>query len=90
VDVCELVLGNEVEMGLEAGSPQEPVEAYFAKAVKNNNGSGVLLLTDILGIDNEDTRDYAFRLACFGYNVFMPGEDGPHFLDCRSYERVPR
>lgn len=61
-------------MDSEGAGPQEPVEAYFAKAVKNNNGSGVLLLTDILGIGNEDTRDYAFRLACFGYNVFVPGK----------------
>lgn len=65
---CELVLGREVKLGVGADS----FGAHFAEAVKNRNGSGVLLLTDVLGYEDQDTRDFAYRLSCFGYSVLVP------------------
>eukprot|EP00475_Leptophrys_vorax_P015001 TRINITY_DN21304_c0_g1_i1.p1 TRINITY_DN21304_c0_g1~~TRINITY_DN21304_c0_g1_i1.p1 ORF type:complete len:402 (+),score=-4.41 TRINITY_DN21304_c0_g1_i1:186-1391(+) len=46
--------------------------AHLVEPVRNVNGSGVVLLTDELGLDNEDTRMFAYRLACFGYSVLIP------------------
>ena len=60
-DICELVNGYEVEMG-EAG-----VSGYYIQALKNNNGAGILVLTDVFGFRNNATRDIVLRLACFGY-----------------------
>lgn len=65
---CELVLGREVKLGTGA----DTFGAHFAEAVKNRNGSGVLLLTDVLGYEDQDTRDFAYRLSCFGYSVLVP------------------
>ena len=60
-DICELVNGYEVEMG-EAG-----VSGYYIQALKNNNGAGILVLTDVFGFRSNATRDFVLRLACFGY-----------------------
>jgi carboxymethylenebutenolidase len=62
-EVCELVNGTDVELG--EGS--ESFQAYFIQAIKNNNGAGVLLLTDVYGHQHSATRDFVYRLACFGY-----------------------
>eukprot|EP00250_Pteridium_aquilinum_P009590 c18777_g1_i1 orf=138-1091(+) len=67
-DVCELVSRLELTLG----EGENAMGAYLVKAVKNNNGAAVLLLTDVLGFNNNDTRDFAYRLSCFGYNVLVP------------------
>ena len=63
LDDCELVLGKDIELQTPSGN----VEAHLIQPVKNRNGSGVLLLTDVRGVHDSDTRDFAYRLACFGY-----------------------
>lgn len=65
---CELVNGVE----LSIGEGTDGIEAYLCKAVKNNNGSGILLLSDIFGYEDSATRDFAYRIACNGYNVLVP------------------
>lgn len=60
---CELVNGQEVILGESTDS----IRAYLLKAVKNNNGTGILLLSDIFGFENSSTRDFAYRIACNGY-----------------------
>ncbi|KAL3616193.1 hypothetical protein CASFOL_039583 [Castilleja foliolosa] len=40
--------------------------------MKNNNAVGILLLSDIFGFEDSSTRDFAYRLACNGYNVLVP------------------
>ncbi|XP_071729319.1 uncharacterized protein [Rutidosis leptorrhynchoides] len=67
-EACELVNGIEVSIG--EGS--DAVNAYLLTAVKNNNGTGVLLLSDIFGFEDSSTRDFAYRIACNGYNVLLP------------------
>ncbi|KAK9048539.1 hypothetical protein SSX86_032496 [Deinandra increscens subsp. villosa] len=67
-EACELVNGIEVSIG--EGS--ETVAAYLLTAVKNNNGIGILLLSDIFGFEDSSTRDFAYRIACNGYNVLLP------------------
>ncbi|KAL8209164.1 hypothetical protein R6Q57_018519 [Mikania cordata] len=62
-EACELVNGVEVLIG--EGS--DAVAAYLLTAVKNNNGTGVLLLSDIFGFEDSATRDFAYRIACNGY-----------------------
>ncbi|BAS94144.1 Os05g0429500, partial [Oryza sativa Japonica Group] len=37
-----------------------------------NNGTGVLLLSDVFGFEDSATRDFAYRVACHGYNVLVP------------------
>ncbi|PON79381.1 Dienelactone hydrolase [Parasponia andersonii] len=64
-DACELVNGIELSIG-------EDVDAYLFKAVKNNNGTGILLLSDVFGFEDSSTRDFAYRVACNGYNVLVP------------------
>lgn len=68
LDDCELVLGKDIELKTSRGN----VEAHLVQPVKNRNGSGVLLLTDVRGVHDSDTRDFAYRLACFGYSVLIP------------------
>lgn len=66
---CELVNGVELVLG----EGQDSIRAYLLKAVKNNNGTGILLLSDIFGFENSSTRDFAYRVACNGYKyVFFP------------------
>ncbi|XP_010272540.1 PREDICTED: carboxymethylenebutenolidase homolog isoform X2 [Nelumbo nucifera] len=65
---CELVNGVELILGEGADS----VRAYLLKAVKNNNGNGILLLSDVYGFEDSSTRDFAYRVACNGYNVLVP------------------
>lgn len=68
IEECEVVLGKEVVLG----EGEDAYRVHLVQPVKNSNGSGVLLLTDILGFANADTRDFAYRLACFGYSVLIP------------------
>ncbi|KAK1427588.1 hypothetical protein QVD17_16276 [Tagetes erecta] len=67
-EACELVNGVEVLIG----EGDDAVAAYLLTAVKNNNGTGVLLLSDIFGFEDSATRDFAYRIACNGYNVLLP------------------
>ncbi|KAJ0614060.1 putative dienelactone hydrolase, alpha/Beta hydrolase [Helianthus annuus] len=67
-EACELVSGVEVSIGEGSDS----VAAYLLTAVKNNNGTGILLLSDIFGFEDSCTRDFAYRIACNGYNVLLP------------------
>lgn len=60
---CELVSGTEISLGEGSDS----IRAYLFNAVKNNNGTGILLLSDIFGFENSFTRDFAYRVACSGY-----------------------
>ncbi|PWA46138.1 carboxymethylenebutenolidase [Artemisia annua] len=62
-EACELV--NGVELSIGEGS--DSVAAYLLTAVKNNNGIGILLLSDIFGFEESSTRDFAYRIACNGY-----------------------
>ena len=66
-DVCELV--SRLELTLGAG--EDAMDAYLVKAMKNNNGAAVLLLTDDFGYNDNDTRDFAYRLSCFGYKYVL-------------------
>ncbi|KAH9317766.1 hypothetical protein KI387_019535, partial [Taxus chinensis] len=67
-EVCELVSGRELVLGEDGDS----FDAYLLKAVKNNNGAAVLLLSDVFGFEDSGTRDFAYRLSCNGYNVLLP------------------
>ncbi|KAK2970919.1 hypothetical protein RJ640_007610 [Escallonia rubra] len=67
-EACELVNGAELSIGEGVDS----INAYFFTAVKNNNGTGILLLSDIFGFEDTSTRDFAYRVACNGYNVLVP------------------
>ncbi|PIN12506.1 putative hydrolase related to dienelactone hydrolase [Handroanthus impetiginosus] len=67
-EACELVSGSELTIGDEA----EGIRACLFQAVKNNNGTGILLLSDIFGFEDSSTRDFAYRVACNGYNVLVP------------------
>jgi hypothetical protein len=71
-DVCELVSRLELTLG----EGEDAMDAYLVKAMKNNNGAAVLLLTDAFGYNDNDTRDFAYRLSCFGYKYVDP------FLSC--------
>ncbi|KAI0497214.1 hypothetical protein KFK09_020436 [Dendrobium nobile] len=67
-EACELVNGTEILIGGSGDS----IRAYLFKAVKNNNGTGLLLLSDIFGFEDSSTRDFAYQIACNGYNVLVP------------------
>ncbi|KAK4284970.1 hypothetical protein QN277_001728 [Acacia crassicarpa] len=67
-EVCELVSGVELSLG----ELEDSIHAYLFKAVKNNNGTGILLLSDIFGFEDSSTRDFAYRIACNGYNILVP------------------
>lgn len=62
-EACELVSGVE----LSIGEGDDNISAYLFKAVKNNNGTGLLLLSDVFGFEDSFTRDFAYRVACNGY-----------------------
>jgi len=62
-EACELVSGVE----LSIGEGDDNIRAYLFKAVKNNNGTGLLLLSDVFGFEDSFTRDFAYRVACNGY-----------------------
>ncbi|MQM01538.1 hypothetical protein Taro_034300 [Colocasia esculenta] len=64
-ETCELVNGVE----LVIGEGDESIRAYLLKAVKNNNGTGILLLSDIFGFEDSCTREFAYRVACSGYKL---------------------
>ncbi|KAL8467331.1 hypothetical protein ACS0TY_036160 [Phlomoides rotata] len=66
---CELVNGTELTIeDEEAGG----IQASLFTAVKNNNETGILLLSDIFGFQDSATTDFAYRVACNGYNVLVP------------------
>ncbi|KAL9269830.1 Carboxymethylenebutenolidase-like protein [Drosera capensis] len=67
-EACELVNGAE----LTIGEGDDAVNAHLFKAVKNNNGTGIILLSDIFGFEDSFTRDFAYRVACNGFNVLVP------------------
>lgn len=62
-EACELVNGTEIMIG----EGDDSFSAYLFKAVKNNNGIGIILLSDIFGFEDTSTRDFAYRVACNGY-----------------------
>lgn len=62
-EACELVSGVELSLGEGADN----IQAYLFKAVKNNNGTGILLLSDVFGFEDSSTREFAYRIACNGY-----------------------
>lgn len=66
-EACELV--NGVELSIDEGL--DTIRAYLFKAVKNNNGTGILLLSDIFGFEDSSTRDFAYRVACNGYKYVL-------------------
>lgn len=66
-EACELVNGVE----LSIGEGVDNIRAYLFKAVKNNNGTGLLLLSDVFGFEDTSTRDFAYRVACNGYKYAM-------------------
>ncbi|ESQ38895.1 hypothetical protein EUTSA_v10001825mg [Eutrema salsugineum] len=63
-EACELV--NRAEVSIDG------VEAHLLTAVKNNNGTGLLILSDVFGFQDSSTSDFAYRVACNGYNVLVP------------------
>ncbi|KAJ3677996.1 hypothetical protein LUZ60_001799 [Juncus effusus] len=67
-EACELVNGVD----LVIGEGEDAIHAYLLTAVKNNNGSGLILLSDFYGFEDSCTRDFAYRIACNGYNVLVP------------------
>ncbi|KAF5951795.1 hypothetical protein HYC85_009739 [Camellia sinensis] len=62
-EACELVNGVEISIG----EGDDSILACLFTAMKNNNGTGILLLSDILGFEDSSTRDFAYRVACNGY-----------------------
>lgn len=68
-DACELVNGMELSIGEQ---PHHSIPAYLFKAVKNNNGTAILLLSDLFAFQHSSIRDFAYRLACIGFNVLLP------------------
>ncbi|CAN6440074.1 unnamed protein product [Victoria cruziana] len=67
-EACELVKGVELSLG----ENDDTFHAYLLEAVKNNKGRGIILLSDIFGFQDSSTRDFAYRVACSGYNVLVP------------------
>jgi carboxymethylenebutenolidase len=57
------VNGFDVDLGDE----EDGFSGYYIQALKNNNGAGVLLLSDVYGYESSGIRDFVYRLACFGY-----------------------
>lgn len=79
-EACELVNGVE----LSIGEDDDNIRAYLFKAVKNNNGTGLLLLSDVFGFEDSFTRDFAYRVACNGYKYV------PHLLPINIVLRFTR
>lgn len=67
-ETCEIVSRFNVTLG----ESSDPFQGYMVQAIKNNNGAALLFLSDVYGFEDTDTRDFAYRLACFGYNVLVP------------------
>lgn len=67
-EACELVSGEELSLE----DDDDNIHAYLFKAVKNNNGIGLLLLSDIYGFEDSFTRDFAYRVACNGFKYVSP------------------
>lgn len=66
-EACELVNG----VALSIGEGVDTIDAYLFKAVKNNNGTGIMLLSDVFGFEDTSTRDFAYRVACNGYKYVI-------------------
>ncbi|XP_011003955.1 PREDICTED: uncharacterized protein LOC105110575 [Populus euphratica] len=62
-EACELVSG--LELSIVEGD--DSINTYLLNAVKNNNGTGTLLLSGIFGFEDSSTREFAYRVACNGY-----------------------
>ncbi|KAI8020304.1 hypothetical protein LOK49_LG04G03009 [Camellia lanceoleosa] len=62
-EACELVNGVEISIG----EGDDSILACLFTAMKNNNGTDILLLSDILGFEDLSTRDFAYRVACNGW-----------------------
>ncbi|KAF8100774.1 hypothetical protein N665_0217s0001 [Sinapis alba] len=62
-ETCELV--NRIEVSIDS------VEGHLLTAEKNNNKTGLLLLSDVFGFQNSSTSDFSYRVACNGYNVLV-------------------
>ncbi|THF95206.1 hypothetical protein TEA_016023 [Camellia sinensis var. sinensis] len=62
-EACELVNGVEILIG----EGDDSILACLFTVVKNNNGTGILLLSDILGFEDSSTRDFAYHVACNSY-----------------------
>lgn len=67
-EACELVNGTELTIEDQG----DVIPAHLFTAVKNNNATGILLLSDIFGFQDSATTDFAYRVACNGYNVLVP------------------
>lgn len=61
---CELVSGMELSIGEQ---PDRTVPAHLFKAVKNNNGTAILLLSDLFAFQDSSITDFAYRVACNGF-----------------------
>ena len=77
-EACELVNGKE----LSIGEGDDNVRAYLFQAVKNNNGTGILLLSDVFGFEDSATRDFAYRVACNGYKYCASVDVSRPFMSC--------
>ncbi|GMP99487.1 hypothetical protein CsSME_00046936 [Camellia sinensis var. sinensis] len=67
-EACELVNGVKISIG----EGDDSILACLFTVVKNNNGTDILLLSDILGFEDSSTRDFAYRVACNSYNLLVP------------------
>ncbi|KAK9110131.1 hypothetical protein Sjap_018191 [Stephania japonica] len=81
-ETCELVNGVELTLGED---PADRIDAYLLKAVKNNNGTGLLLLSDVFGFEDSATRDFAYRVACNGYKYVALTFLQKHLFQYYSY-----
>ncbi|KAF5951494.1 hypothetical protein HYC85_009438 [Camellia sinensis] len=70
-EACELVNGVEISIG----EGHDSILAYHFTVVKNNNVTGILLLSDILGFEDSSIRDFAYCVACNGYKYGYPGDE---------------
>ncbi|KAK8542484.1 hypothetical protein V6N13_136943 [Hibiscus sabdariffa] len=60
-----------MELSFSIGEGDDNIQAYLFKAMKNDNGAGVLLLYDVFGFQDSASRDFAYQVACHGYNVLF-------------------
>ncbi|RVW95691.1 hypothetical protein CK203_031559 [Vitis vinifera] len=65
-EACELVNGVE----LSIGEGDDSINAYLLKAVKNNNGTGILLLSDVFGFEDHPQGTLHIALPAMVTNLF--------------------
>ncbi|CAN1293889.1 hypothetical protein LINPERPRIM_LOCUS22228, partial [Linum perenne] len=64
-EACELVNGVEISIGEDGdGDGDDTINAYLCTAIKNNNGTGIVL-------------DFAYRVACNGYKYAWIANQDP-------------